>query len=182
MEDNDKKRPLFSLSRYWWSGKHGSSHSVSASRPVPTPATSPPAALATTETSIGQAWFPEKPNLWQLAYDSFENDEKISTLARAQIEVGTSWSPKSFVEDAVALIRKRCAEYQQSEWLITTPEGRKTRANDKAKSILCSVLEYKELIDAGLKFDATGCGAAAWSVVSFGLQVSLVVKRPSVVC
>jgi hypothetical protein len=115
----------------------------------------------------------EKPDLWQLACDSLESsDTKDRLLSHAQITLSTLWSPKSFVDDAVALTRKRCEEYQQSGWHITKKDGKDVKVTEKAKSTFCSLLEYKALIDAGLKYDATGYGATAWSVVSFGLQVS----------
>lgn len=49
-----------------------------------------------------------------------------------------------------------------------------TQPKDKAKEILVSVLTVKTLIDAGLKFDPSGYGSAAWAVVSFGLTVSVI--------
>jgi hypothetical protein len=39
--------------------------------------------------------------------------------------------------------------------------------------ILDGTQKFKSLVDAGLKFDTSGYGAIAWSVLSFGLQIAI---------
>lgn len=114
----------------------------------------------------------EKPDLWQLAFESLELDEeKKALLAPTPGPSETPWSPKEFVTEVIGLTQERCADYEKSGWHVTTQNGKEIKVSRQAKSILCSVLEFKELIDAGLRYDVTGYGATAWSMVSFSLQV-----------
>jgi hypothetical protein len=70
------------------------------------------------------------------------------------------------------LTTEKCAQYEAGGWHIERKGHEDINVRDKAKSLLLSVLTFKDLIDAGLKFDVSGYGALAWSVVSFGLNVS----------
>lgn len=67
--------------------------------------------------------------------------------------------------------RERCAEYEVRGWHIKQKNKEDIIIRDKARTLLCSILSFKDLVDAGLKFDVSGYGATAWSVVSFGLKV-----------
>jgi hypothetical protein len=51
--------------------------------------------------------------------------------------------------------QKRREEYEQSGWHVATVKGNEIEVSEKAKFIICSVLEHKSVIDAGLKYHAT---------------------------
>ncbi|KAF2875677.1 hypothetical protein BDV95DRAFT_280061 [Massariosphaeria phaeospora] len=114
-----------------------------------------------------------REDLWQVAFGSSDlTDDQRSTLISPSGSTTDLTSPPSLVDEIISLTRKRCTEYEQSGWHLQTESGGKEiRVSAKAKRILCSVLGYKALVDAGVKFDATGYGATAWSIISLGLQL-----------
>ena len=121
--------------------------------------------LVRTETSND----PVTRDLWRVAFESLSTDEKSA--------LGTSTNhnakkpPSHLVDEVIDLTREKCAQYEAGGWHIKREGREDINVRDKAKSLICSALVVKDLIDAGLQFDVSGYGALAWSVVSFGLQV-----------
>ena len=110
-------------------------------------------------------------DLWQAAFETLTQEEK-DALETSTEGADHAKPPPSLVEDIVRLTKEKCAQYEAGGWHIERKGHGDVNVRDKAKSLLCSVLTFKDLIDAGLKFDASGYGALAWSLVSFGLKVS----------
>ena len=48
---------------------------------------------------------------------------------------------------------------------------KETNVRIKAKEIMCSALQFKGIVDAGLKFDPSGYGTIVWGVLSSVLQL-----------
>ena len=108
-------------------------------------------------------------DLWRAAFESLSHDEQSA------LDASTNQNPKKpashLVDEVINLTREKCAQYEACGWHIKREGREDINIRDKAKSLICSALVVKDLIDAGLQFDVSGYGALAWSVVSFGLQV-----------
>ena len=108
-------------------------------------------------------------DLWRAAFESLSHHEQSA------LDPSTNQNPKKppshLVDEIIDLTREKCAQYEAGGWHIKREGREDINVRDKAKSLICSALVVKDLIDAGLQFDASGYGALAWSVVSFGLQV-----------
>jgi hypothetical protein len=113
----------------------------------------------------------EHPDLWALAFVSANLSEKQKKALGISQDSDNIRSPSRLVTDVVKLTKERFAEYEASGWHVK-PGKKDIDVGKEAKKILCSVLHFKDLIDAGLKFDPTGYGASAWAIISFSLQVS----------
>lgn len=115
----------------------------------------------------------ERPNLWELAYEQGEFDEEgIRVLAQSSKEHSSSWSPMVLLEQVKTLSSARFVECKQSGWL-TGPRGDNFAVIHQVQTIVSAVLELNEMVSAGLRFDASGYGATAWSIITFGLEVCL---------
>ena len=110
-------------------------------------------------------------DLWQAAFDTLTQEEK-NDLKGPEPSSDHGQQDSEYVSDVVTLTKEKCAQYEAAGWHIKRKGKADINVRDKAKSLLCSVLTFKDLVDAGLKFDASGYGALVWSVVSFGLKVS----------
>ena len=108
-------------------------------------------------------------DLWRVAFESLSDDEK-SALDPSTNQKPIN-PPSHLVDEVIDLTREKCAQYEAGGWHIKREGREDINVREKAKSLICSALVVKDLIDAGLQFDASGYGALAWSVVSFGLQV-----------
>ncbi|KAF1958194.1 hypothetical protein CC80DRAFT_26127 [Byssothecium circinans] len=110
------------------------------------------------------------PDLWQLAYErSGLEASKIAILRAEDGEKDEERSLKNFVERVKNLTQERRVECERSGWI--DHNTKKIAFAQQAQTVLTAVLELRELVSAGLKFDVTGYGAAAWSAVTFGLQL-----------
>ena len=112
---------------------------------------------------------PGTRDLWRAAFESLSHDEQSA------LDPSTNQNPKNppshLVDEVIDLTREKCAQYEAGGWHIKREGREDINVREKAKSLICSALVVKDLIDAGLQFDVSGYGALAWSVVSFGLQV-----------
>ena len=97
-------------------------------------------------------------DLWEEAFAQLDKGKKDLLC-----ETGNSHGPN--IVDSVA---------KQTEQIYREHEGRGWEANFKKgfESVLKSVIKYRELIGACLASDPTGHAAAAWAMVSFGLQLA----------
>jgi hypothetical protein len=102
-------------------------------------------------------------DFWAEAWNSNEVGEERRALLKGKWQGRNSLK---LVEDVVQNTQDKMASYK-ARW---GSEDDKT-ALGKTRSILESALTVKNLFDAGLKFDPTGYGSAAWTVLSFGLTV-----------
>ncbi len=108
-------------------------------------------------------------DLWRAAFESLSDEEK-SALGPSTNQ-NTTRPPSHLVDEIIDLTREKCAQYEAGGWHVKREGREDINVREKAKSLICSALVVKDLIDAGLQFDVSGYGALAWSVVSFGLQV-----------
>ena len=122
-------------------------------------------ALVRTETSKDSG----ARDLWRAAFESLSYHEQ--SALDPSINQNPKKPPSQLVDEVIDLTREKCAQYEAGGWHIKREGREDINVRDKAKSLICSALVVKDLIDAGLQFDASGYGALAWSVVSFGLQV-----------
>ena len=114
-------------------------------------------------------------DLWRAAFESLSDGEK--SVLDPSTNQKPNKKPSHLVDEVIDLTREKCAQYEAGGWHIKREGREDINVREKAKSLICSALVVKDLIDAGLQFDASGYGALAWSVVSFGLQVCE--QRPS---
>ena len=81
------------------------------------------------------------------------------------------WSPVQFVQEVKDVTRDRFVECEKSGWFAKAG-GCKAVIKQRAGTVLMAVLELKDFVSEGLKYDVTGYGATAWSIITFGLRVS----------
>ncbi len=147
--------------------------------PIPSAQRSQTVPSSNTESSTNQTGYPlvriETSNdlgtrdLWRAAFESLSDSEK--TVLDPSTNQNPDKPPSHLVDEVIDLTREKCAQYEAGGWHIKREGREDINVREKAKSLICSALVVKDLIDAGLQFDASGYGALAWSVVSFGLQV-----------
>jgi len=117
-------------------------------------------------------------NLWEEAWNSPEIREGEKEVLSAKVgDEKDNGSPlkshKDLVDRVIRQTEDKLVEYKSRGWQIEGRDGEMINVRDTAKSIMVSILSFKDLVDAGLKFDPTGYGASAWAVISFGLKVSM---------
>ncbi|KAH6623897.1 hypothetical protein F5144DRAFT_584639 [Chaetomium tenue] len=107
-------------------------------------------------------------DFWAEAWNSDEVGEKRRALlgGKKEDQKPGQTNSRKLVDGLIAKTPDKVVSYT-ARW---GSDAEKT-ALGRAKSILVSALMVKDLIDAGLKFDPTGYGSAAWTVVSFGLTL-----------
>jgi len=113
-----------------------------------------------------------------LAYESYGMRE-VWLARRLWIASGSSqyhgktapWSPVQFVQEVKEVTRDRYVECEKSGWFAKAG-GCKAVIKQRAGTVLMAVLELKDFVSEGLKYDVTGYGATAWSIITFGLRVS----------
>lgn len=109
--------------------------------------------------------------LWRLAYERAAfSDEQSAVFTKPMEGESNSWSPLRFVEEVKQLTGNQYAPYKNKD-LEADGMANRSAINQRARTVLTAVLELRELVGAGLKFDAIGYGATAWSIITFGLQV-----------
>lgn len=108
-------------------------------------------------------------DLWRAAFESLSHDEQSALDPSTNQDAKKP--PSHLVDEVIDLTKEKCAQYEAGGWHIKREGREDINVREKAKSLICSALVVKDLIDAGLQFDVSGYGALAWSVVSFGLQV-----------
>ena len=108
-------------------------------------------------------------DLWKEAFDSLDNHQRDS------LRDGTSKGDLDtirIVDDVIKLTENEYKDYCTRGWHIKKEDkSKETMVRIRAKEILCSALQFKEIIDQGLKFDPSGYGMIVWGVVSGGLQL-----------
>lgn len=91
-------------------------------------------------------------NLWQDAFDKLD-DNKKGVLGMQQPSIA------GIVEEVIGKTQEKYKDYKASGWKIKIGKGKsEINIRDEAKKILSSALRFKDLVDAGVKFDATGYG------------------------
>jgi hypothetical protein len=114
-------------------------------------------------------------DLWTMAFLRAEFNQKESELLlKAFDDQKDDWSALGFVKKVTDLTQVQCHLSGKSGWRCNRSGGGRVAVARQAENILSAVLQLKDLVSAGLKFDATGYGATAWSLVTFSLQVSAV--------
>ena len=133
-----------------------------------------------TSRSVDESYQPK--NLWQDAFDKLDDDKKAILEALGDSRI--------IVETVIKQTEEKYKEYKEGGFKIKRGNGKsEINVRDAAKKILKSALRFKDLIDAGVKFDPTGHGnspsalritfcvlkcqtaSSAWTIISLGLQV-----------
>jgi hypothetical protein len=108
----------------------------------------------------------ETPDLWLLAYEraGFDEEQKKILLRTSERDETKPWSPLEFVEKVKDVTHDRCMECAKSGLVISDGVRNGTRnvvVAQRAEKVIGTVLEMKEFVNQGLKFDATGYGVTA---------------------
>jgi hypothetical protein len=111
----------------------------------------------------------QRRDLWKEAFTSLSKDQQDALQDEAD---KSRMDSIKTVNSVIELTEKEYKDYCARGWHTkqgdTTPE---TNVRIQARTILCSALQYKDVIEQGLKFDPTGYGTIVWTVVSGGLQL-----------
>jgi hypothetical protein len=131
-------------------------------------------ATATAAQPTIQTTFIEKPDLWLLAYQRAGFDEQQTDVLLGPTHArDTSLSPLHLVEEVKKLAVDRYTDCKRGGWTRNS-DNHEAQITRHAETVITAVLGIRDYVSAGLKFDATGCGATAWSIITFSLQVSRV--------
>lgn len=107
-------------------------------------------------------------DLWSEAFASLsQEDREVLRPAGRDGEPGNAKSQLVAVKKAMELTEAKYEEYCRRGW--HTKKGDMTKEMNvriKAKEIMCSALQFKDIVDAGLKFDPSGYGTIVWGVLS----------------
>ncbi|KAK4198529.1 hypothetical protein QBC40DRAFT_229747 [Triangularia verruculosa] len=103
---------------------------------------------------------------WKNPSSTISTTESSTPARQSSTCNDTSPDVSTSINNVIDYARDRLTEYQR-RW----GSDAKGTAVGTARRILISMLSVKELIDAGIKFDVSGYGALAWSVLSFGLTL-----------
>lgn len=107
-------------------------------------------------------------DLWSEAFASLPTEDR-DTLR----PVGLNGTPvdaishRVEVEKVMELTEEKYEAYCRRGWHTKKGDtSRETNVRIKAKEIMCSALQFKDIVDAGLKFDPSGYGTIVWGVLS----------------
>ena len=139
----------------------------------PKPTASPPAAnQAVPSQGNSLSHTAVARNLWKEAFESLsEEDRELLPLAGRDGEPSDE-IPQQIVAEVMGLTESKYKEYCHRGW--HTKKGditKETNVQIKVQEIICSALQFRDLVDAGLKFDPSGYGTIVWSVVSGALTL-----------
>ena len=107
-------------------------------------------------------------DLWSEAFASLsqENREVLRPAGRDE-KPGDATSQLIAVEKVMELTKVKYGEYCSRGWHTKKGDtAKETNVRIKAKEIMCSVLQLKDIMDAGLKFDPSDYGKIVWGVLS----------------
>jgi hypothetical protein len=99
-----------------------------------------------------------------LQTDQFRRRAEKILLRTSENDEAKPWSPLEFVEKVKDVTRDRCMECAKSGWVTSDGARNGTRnvvVAQRAEKVISAVLEMKEFVNQGLKFDVTGYGATA---------------------
>ena len=112
-------------------------------------------------------------DLWKQAFDSLSQKDRDALRAPdANVSQGDASSKIAAIEEVIGVTKRKYEEYCQRGW--HTKKGdttRETNVRIRTKEILCSALEFKQIVDQGLKFDPSGYGTIVWAAVSGALTL-----------
>lgn len=106
-------------------------------------------------------------DLWEEAFTKLDNDRK-DLLSKIENPHGGK-----VVEQVSEQTEQVYREREEKGWKIPRSGGKsiiKLRA--AFKKVLTSILKFQQLISAGMALEPTGHAAAAWTIVSLGLQMA----------
>lgn len=110
----------------------------------------------------------EKPaprDLWKEAYDNLDPSRKPYVAANG---VSATDAIDQVVEDT----KDKYAEWKKGGLKIHQKNGDDIDIGDYAEKILGAALKASEVISFAVSFDPTGHASSAWTVISFGMNVS----------
>ena len=107
-------------------------------------------------------------DLWNEAFALLSQEEcDVLRPAGRDGKPGDLISQQGAVENVIKLTEVKYKEFCRRGW--HTGKGdtiKETNVRIKAKEIMCSALQFKDIVDAGLKFDPSGYGTIVWGVLS----------------
>ena len=119
--------------------------------------------------------------VWDAALRKLAEEDGESAMLLQESGTTAPASVQTVIDDIDALK----TAHQRDGWNITIPEGtfglKRTRVinvRESVYSVLEAALQFKDVVDSVLRFDATQYGAVAWSVVSFGMKASALFLAP----
>ena len=148
-KDNDPKSPA--------EGNHASEVQMLGPVPVARPPTvnqvDPPQGNNPPQEKVARG-------LWSEAFASLsQKDCEVLRPAGRDGEPGDAMSKRVAVEKVMELTEAKYEEYCRRGWHMKKGNtAKETNVRIKAKEIMCSVLQFKVIVDAGLKFDPSGYG------------------------
>lgn len=107
-------------------------------------------------------------DLWSEAFAFLsQEDREILRPAGTDGKPGDAISQRVAVEKAMEITEIKYEEYCRRDWHTKKGDTTKeTNVRIRAKEIMCSALQFKDIVDAGLKFDPSGYGTIVWGVLS----------------
>lgn len=116
---------------------------------------------------------PQRPkrDLWEEALQRFEeSDQKTASILRADVE--KRLSDADIVSSVLQQAYNVYEEYRKKHSAFRDGNTRKRHIFlDKIYKMINSIMQFKGLVDAGLKFGPSGYGTIAWTATSFCFQV-----------
>ena len=103
----------------------------------------------------------ERRDLWQAAFETLAQEDR-DALEISTEDADHGKPSASLIGEVISLTTEKCAQYEGGGWHVKRKGREDINVRNKAKSLLYSVLTFKDLIGAGLKFDTSGYGATAW--------------------
>ncbi|KAL9070784.1 MAG: hypothetical protein Q9157_005686 [Trypethelium eluteriae] len=110
-------------------------------------------------------------DLWSEAFAALSPEDcEALRSARKNGKPGDAIPQRDVVEEVEEVMQLTEVSYQnycRRGWHTKKGETTKeTNVRIKAKEIICSALQFKDIVDAGLKFDPSGYGIVVWGVLS----------------
>ena len=107
-------------------------------------------------------------DLWSEAFVFLsQEDREVLRPAGRDGKPGHAISQRVAVEKVMELTEVKYEEYCRRGWHTKKGDTTKeTNVRIKAKEIMCSALQFKDIVDEGLKFDPSGYSTIVWGVLS----------------
>lgn len=162
------------FSKERWRNHDTGTGSMDAQTSLPTPTTqSNVPAQSVQAQNVATAPLKAPRDLWKEAFDVLSQKDRDALRAPdANVSQGDASSKIAAIEEVIGVTERKYEEYCQRGWY--TKKGDTTRETNmriRTKEILCSALEFKHIVDQGLKFDPSGYGTIVWAAVSGALTL-----------
>ena len=117
-----------------------------------------------------------RPNLWARAFSELDQVEQDILRPKDCAGSGSTLEMTDVISGVIKSTEEKYYEHQnEGAAQIKTSTGVVIQFRKVSRQILEAALDLKEIIAAGAACDPTGHAATAWTVVSFGLTVSILI-------